>query len=65
MKRARDVVEGRSQGRDAFEALDEIRAELRAVRGARVDQLAVLEGVDVPGVSSDVPVRRILLERFP
>lgn len=31
-KRARDVLEGRSKGRDAFEVLDEIRAKLRARR---------------------------------
>jgi len=31
--RAREVLAGRSTGRDAFEALDEIEARLRAGRG--------------------------------
>lgn len=32
-QRARDVLEGRSTGRDAFEALDELEARLRARHG--------------------------------
>jgi hypothetical protein len=32
-RRAREVLEGRSKGRDAFEVLDEIEARLRAQRG--------------------------------